>query len=185
MTPLPSRAQASRRSRRSLSWRLPLVLLGVLAPCAQAGHGVNPFGTGPVNWNGNPTFVTPLVGRTYREIAPLDQDPDAPETTTDPQSWIFGLNLSTYRMAHPLFIPGIGLGLYMDDGAFAVDLIPKVATLFGVMGAGVGLTVSDGEPGLVVDTWCALFAGLRVRRTWIEETDRTSLSGFVAIPLGL
>jgi hypothetical protein len=186
MTSPTPRTAVVRQNPRRQSLRLPLVLLGALAPFAQAGRGIAPFGTGSVEHGGNLTFITPLVGRTIHEVTPLDEDPATPEVTTDPQTWIFGLNLSTYRMVNPLFIPGIGLGVHLDDGTLAVDLIPKVATLFGVIAVGSGITLSDGsEPGFVMEGWCAIFAGLRLRKTWIGETGRTSLSGFMSIPLSL
>ncbi len=153
----------------------PLILILILlagAPCVEAGG------------RAGVTVVTPHVGSTYRTIAPTG-NPDVLSDTTNPQTLLLGLNVSRYLVAEPVFVAGAGLGLYLDDGAFAVDLVPKIGTLLGAMGFGMGITLRDGDLGFVTEGWFAVLAGLRWRRTWIEKTERTSLSLFVAAPMRL
>lgn len=173
---------------------LVLSFLVCLAPCTEAGRGVSPFGTQAVGgpslaWAGNYFdrsywTIVPHAGQTFRTIAPV-QDPDLPRDTTNPQTLLLGLNLSLTYAWEPVLMPAIGLGIYMEDGAFSVDLIPKAGSLLGAVGVGLGATLRDGEPGIVAEGWAAIFAGLRLRRTWIGRTDRTSLSLFVAVPTRL
>ncbi len=164
---------------------IPLLLaFFTMAPSAEAGHGVNPFGTRSPEWGGSQFFITPHAGWTFREVTPAT-DPESPPDTTDPGSLVLGLSMSAYKIVHPVFIPGVGLGFYLDDGAFSIDLVPKIGTLFGTMGLGAGLTLRDGEPGWVYESWASVFAGLRLRKTWVGGTDRTSVTLFVAVPMGL
>ncbi len=124
-----------------------------------------------------------MVGRTYRQTTLSNDDSDGSLFKSDLNAWIFGVNLSTYRMSNPMLFPGIGLGLHLDDGVFAVDLMPKLATMFGTMGFGFGATLDDGKPGFVTEGWYALWVGLRIRSFATGKNSGGSLSVFVPIPL--
>jgi len=99
---------------------------------------------------------------------------------------VAGVQQSVYHSFDGLVIPGIGLGLLLDDRAFSIDLIPKVATLWGLVGAGVGGTARLEEystgVGVVAEGWVAVFAGIRLRVTRVEDTTRSSASIFFALP---
>lgn len=99
---------------------------------------------------------------------------------------VAGIQQSAYHSFDGLVIPGIGLGLLLDDRALSIDLIPKVATLWGLVGVGTGGTARidkwSTNAGLVAEGWVAVFAGLRLRVTRVEGTTRSSASVFFALP---
>lgn len=99
---------------------------------------------------------------------------------------VAGVHQSVYRSFYGLAIPGIGLGFLLDDGAFSIDVIPKMATLWGLVGAGVGwsarLHMEDTDLGYAAEGWVAVFGGVRLRVTRVEGTTRSSASILFAMP---
>lgn len=124
--------------------------------------------------------VTALAGWTYERTSTVVPVPDA-----ELGGVVLGMNLSGYYSYRGLAIPGVGAGVYLDDGALSVDVIPKIATLFGAVGVGAGGTWRDGELGWVGEAWVAVLGGVRLRITQVDDVTRSSASAFFALPLRL
>ncbi|MCB9496349.1 MAG: hypothetical protein H6686_05625 [Fibrobacteria bacterium] len=141
-----------------------------------------PFGSGSSSGGESFLTLTPQIGWTKRRshFSPPLKDPVSSE---EPGTLVAGLNLSAHLVWTPMFTTGIGLGVYRDDGAISVDLVPKAATLFGILGIGAGGTWRDGEVGTVVEGWAALLAGIRTRATYVDNVKRLSTTLFIALPL--
>jgi len=77
---------------------------------------------------------------------------------------------------------GIGAGAYKEGDGFSVDLLAK-GTFVGLIGASVGPTLHDGNPGFVYDAWVSIaWVGFRYRVTNVDDIERTTYAAFV--PLG-
>jgi len=175
-------APAVARPRRTI---LPIAIaLAMSAAPAFAGHGHHSSSSSGNTRNlmrGGPfVSVAALAGWTYDRTSTTPPVPEA-----EMAGIVTGLNTSLYYSWRGMAIPGVGAGVYLDDGAFSIDLVPKIATLYGVIGAGAGGTLRDGEPGFVAEGWIAVFGGLRLRATRVENCSRTSASLFFAMPLQL
>lgn len=130
-------------------------------------------------------YIGTLSGSVGRQLDGFWTFPSAPGPVLD--GIVAGVQTSAYRSYDGLFIPGVGLGLLLDDRAFSIDVVPKVATLWGLVGAGVGFNVRNGgiwKSGPLAEGWVAVFGGVRLRVIQLEgeSTLRSSASIFFAFP---